>query len=363
MKKGLLVTLALSCLLLSAMSFAQDVSARPMFKALPPHSYGPVQQAEPAAQLPQWTYTFTSSVDHKIYKPVIVGTDPSTTNTKTTVTVAIIPIKMVYGPGNGNMTFDPNTPYVGSVSTVQMVMKSPMFNSYLDFNQGGTDVGKTQYGDAYERANFWGSVQTNTNYHLLLKAVLGPTQTINVANNQGKVISNPWGGYPTGTMEINAFDSQLHALIRKFTKIQPNILPLFITYNVYLTQFGGCCIGGYHSALGLPPGAQTYSHASILAQAQNPVFSQDISALSHEIGEWILDPFVNNSNACGGLMENGDPLVKGPNFGTYPYKVKGFTFHPQDLVFVTYFGAPLSTSLNGWTTFQNEPESPCQDGQ
>jgi len=244
-----------------------------------------------------------------------------------------------------------------------------MFVSSIDWVQGGTDLGKTQYIDAYDRANFWGSIQTNSNYHLLFsKPIIAPEQTINVSASQGNVISNPWSGIPTGTMDINAFDAQLQTIMTKFKQIQPNILPIFITYNVYLTEFGGCCIGGYHSANGSQPGGQTYSYATIISQGVSPVFSEDISALSHELGEWQLDPFVDNiapslcSARGNSLLENGDPLENNAAFGTYPYTVNGFTFHPQDLVTMPYFGAATSTSVNGFFTFQGEHLTVCQNG-
>jgi hypothetical protein len=358
--------IALVCICLAGIGVAQDIqSARPMYTALPPHSYYPNDKAaDPAAQLAQWTLNWKSSFDNRNFSSVIVGTDPSTTNTTTTITVGIIPIKMVYGSQNGNMTFDPSTPYFGNFSTTQVVALSPLFQKYIDFVQGGTDLGKTQYIDAYERGNFWTEVQTNSNYHIILKTVIGPEQTFNVPAADGNVIPNPWSGIPTGTADINWFDQQLQAVIHKYSKIQPNILPLFITDNVYLTS-GGCCIGGYHSANGRQPSGQTYSYSTIISQAAVPVFSQDVSALAHELGEWLLDPFVDNSSPCpnNGILENGDPLETETgqhDFGDWPYTVKGFTFHPQDLVFLSWFGQTPSTAVNGWVTFQGTKLNVCQ---
>jgi hypothetical protein len=127
------------------------------------------------------------------------------------------------------MTFDPSTPYFGNYSTTQMVMDSPIFKSEFDYNQGGTDLGKTQYEDAYQRGNFWGAVKTNTDYHLILKTVLGPEQTFTVPAGEGDVINNPWSGIPTGTADINWFDEQLQTVITKYKQINPSVLPLFIT--------------------------------------------------------------------------------------------------------------------------------------
>jgi len=350
------VLVALILISLAGTAFAQeptfDPSARPLFAKLPPHSYYPVANGPNVTPLPQWTFSFT--YNNRTYNDVFVGTNPATSNSTTTIHWGIIPLKMVYGPSNGNMTFDPNAANeFGTQSATQMINGSPQFQSTVDWVQGGTDVGKTQYGDAYQRANFWADVTSNTNYHLLFaKALIAPVQTLNVPSNEGSVISNPWSGVPTGTADINWFDLQLQSIMKKFKQIQPNTFPLFLTYNVYLTE-GGCCIGGYHSANGLPPNGQTYAYTTTIEQAGLPVFSQDIGALSHEIGEWILDPFVNNNSPCG-IMENGDPLETEANFGDFPYTVNGFTYHPQDLVFVDYFGASSSLPVNGWHTFENE---------
>jgi hypothetical protein len=142
------------------------------------------------------------------------------------------------------------------------------------------------------------------------------------------------------------------------SQINPGVLPIFITYNVFLTS-GGCCIGGYHSANGSQPGGQTYSYATYVDAAGS--FSQDVSALSHEIGEWMDDPFVDNHVNCtdNSIMEVGDPLENHANYGAYPYTLNGFTYNLQSLVFIGYFGAPRSTSVNSWLSFQNDEANVC----
>ena len=86
--------------------------------------------------------------------------------------------------------------------------------------------------------------------------------------------------------------------------------------------------------------------------------------MSHEIGEWTDDPLVNNSgnNSPCGILENGDPLENNPSFGGYSYSLGGFTYTLQDLVTLPYFGAPTSTSINGFFTFQGESLTVCQNG-
>src|SRR5215467_12585380 len=69
----------------------------------------------------------------------------------------------------------------------------------------------------------------------------------------------------------------------------------------------GCCISGYHSAVMNVNGTQAFAYASYIDEVGN--FAQDVSALSHEVGEWLDDPLVTNNcnqGACG-ILEVGDP--------------------------------------------------------
>ena len=140
--------------------------------------------------------------------------------------------------------------------------------------------------------------------------------------------------------------------------------------NLFLRDICGCggflfagCLGalacGYHSANGSQPSGQTYSYATYVDAVGS--FSQDVSALSHEIGEWMDDPFVDNRVNCtdNSIMENGDPLENNPNYGAYAYALNGFTYNLQSLVFIGYFGAPRSTSVNSWLSFQNDEANVC----
>lgn len=350
-----LSSVALACLLpISAQAAAKP---KPMFVVLPNH----VRLAPHNAQneLVQWNGSFTD-LTHRTINFTMPGTDPTSTNTTTTFTVVVVPVKMVYGSRNGRMTFDPaNHKLPNGRTIVQNTLDSPLFNAGIDFNQGGTDLGNTQYEDAFQRGNFWSSVSTNSSYHVLFGTpTVLPEQTITVSATQGKVINNPFGSGKVGTMGINAFDSKLQSFMRSLTQINPGVLPIFLTYDIYLTS-GGCCIGGYHSANGAQPTGQTYSYATYEDSVGS--FAQDVSALSHELGEWMDDPFVDNRVNCtdNSLMEVGDPLEGQANYGAYPYTLNGFTYNLQSLVFIGYFGAPRSTSVNSWLAFQNDESNVC----
>jgi hypothetical protein len=354
-------TIAVSVLAISTFTgfaFAQDDEtsdqpeppARPIFTVLPNLSPAP-----PAPTgIPTWNGSYVYQNVTRTY--TMVGTDAFSTNTSTTIPVVIIPVKIVISGIRGSQTFDPmsipgNT---GGLTALQNTIMSPMFDSSTTYIQGGTNVGTTQYIDAYQRANFFGTVSGHSNYHLLLGApVVMPEVTLTPPSRRDGKTGAPFGE-TVAEVNINWIDGQFQSLITSLG-ITPNQLPIFMTYKTYLTQ-GSCCIGGYHSATG----SQTYMHFTYIDQPG--LFSQDVSALSHEVGEWADDPFVNNTNTPCGILENGDPLEGGPNFGGFPYPLHGFTFNLQDLVTLPYFGAPPSTSVNNFFTFQGQTLSVCQNG-
>jgi len=342
---------------------------KPMYVVGPKHA-APLNNKLPLSELTQWNGSFTDLKGNNITFTQI-GTNPATTNTTTTNTVYIIPIKMVYGSTNGNMTFDPDKVKLTNNhdrSVTKAIIDSPLFQSNINFNpQYGScspkcvDLGTTQYEDAFQRGTWWGNdVGTNTDYHVVFASpVVLKEQTINVTSSDGKVISNPFGSGNVGTMDINSFDSALQTFMTKLKQINPGVLPLFVTYDIYLTEGGQCCIGGYHDADGSQPSGQTYSYATYVDSVG--AFSQDVSAFSHELGEWTDDPFVDNNVACddNSIMEVGDPLEGGANYGAYPYKDKNFTYNLQSLVYMDYFGAPTSDDANKWYALQDDMSHVC----
>ena len=228
-----------------------------------------------------------------------------------------------------------------------------MFQSGIDFTSGGVDLGTTQYIDAFQRGNFWGKVSKAPGYHVLLGTpTVLPALSLKVPKADGSVATE--FGIKVGTADINWFDLQLENYITAHPQIVPNSLPIFVTYDSYLTS-GGCCIGGYHSAMGSSAAAQAYAHFTYIDHVG--IFSQNVSALSHEVGEWMDDPLVVNGGnpvACG-ILEVGDPEEGFTNYGGFSYTLNGFTYTLQDLTYLPYFGAPASTSANSSLTFQGNP--------
>ena len=336
---------------LASTAMAADLTVRPRFAyGINRHDPVPGFEAKKGA-LPTWKFKWTYNGTG--YTALFVGTNPKG-GKSTTVPVYIIPMALTYG----STTEDPTVADFSGKSPVQNTVASPIFDATTDYNQGGTDVGTTQYEDAFQRANLWGTVKSHTGYHVLLgNPIIEPTQNVTIPSSQGG--TGTYFGIKVITANINWFDGIIEPLLKTLS-IPVDSLPIFLTTQTYLTS-GGCCIGGYHSY----NGTQAYSHATYISNSGKTVaFSQDVSALSHEIGEWLDDPLTNNTKlpAGCGIYEVGDPIERDQNYGDTVYTLNGFAYHIQDLTLPTYFGAPASTSIPYNQSFQGLKFSVCQNG-
>lgn len=297
------------------------------------------------AGLKHWTSSFT--YQGKTYKYSMVGTNPTKGSASTTVATTIIPLKLVF---TGGKAFD-------GTKKVQQTTDSPIFKSAQFIS------GNTQYGDAIQRAEFWNSVSTKSPYyHVLLGTpTVHATITINVPAADGSVQVDS-NGHLIGTANINWFDVQIQSLITSLHFTQ-NMLPVFLSDNTYLYQgtISQCCIGGYHSATN---SLQTYIWTTNSDPGVVGGFGEDVSAFSHELSEWLNDPFVNNTvpswsvpsepqYGCSSVLETGDPLV-----GVL-FSAPGSTLHLQDEAFFSWFARQtpsiainhLYTYLGTFTTY------------
>jgi hypothetical protein len=285
------------------------------------------------------------------YRYTMVGTDPGAGSQTSTIPVVIIPLSFMFSDGTA---LSASTPVCGGTeSAVALATSSPLFEDYA-FAPGGTDVGTTQYIDAFQRANFWSDVATTAPaYHVRLSATVQPTQTVSVPAWAGRTQVGPCARI--GTVGLVFFDVVARELITQL-QIPPTSLPVFLTYNTFFTQGSQCCILGYHS---VTVANHTYAVAAYSDPGIFDVPIEDIHALSHELAEWLDDPFVNNrtpgwrggqATQCQFNLEVGDP-VTGIAFEA---TLNGMTYHPEDLTFVSWFARESpSSAVNGWYTFVN----------
>jgi hypothetical protein len=359
-----------------------------------------VSPAGTSNTIPYWASSFTDPTNGVTYPFTMVGTNPAISATKTVVGNEIIPLRIVYS--------SPFTISSDGTSRVPAVLASPIYQSshYVVSNDNG------QYGSAFLRSQFntFGSYGVD----LATPTVL-PTQTIVVPSNQGQAVFRTGDGSILGVVQVQWFSNQLQQLMGQL-HIDPKTLPIFLVDNAFLydgkdwTAPGACCILGYHGAAH-PQGngagstngngnqaVQTFLFASWMSPGVfgggymcNSTFTQcgdestlpgadnvlsDIHAFSHEIAEWLDDPFTNNwvqpwsvptapQYGCTNILETGDPVV---GIG-WEQPVGGVTYHPEDEVFKSWFARDLpSVAKDGNYTmmgaynpfgFSNYPAPTC----
>jgi hypothetical protein len=147
-----------------------------------------------------------------------------------------------------------------------------------------------------------------------------------------------------GLVDVNWLASQI-----KTTKWSVHQLSIVLLWNVVQTSYGSCCIGGYHTYYHNTKGQNGV--AGVITMNDAGLFSaqgiQDVHIAAHEFGEAINDPFgvnkvpawghIGQQPSCQSNLEVGDPLTGTVYNGGAGIKLKGFTYHPQELVYFNWF--------------------------
>jgi hypothetical protein len=343
--------------------------------------------APTATTLPLWTFDVLSSRDGNSYPGVMVGLDPFNKPGSVTVPTKVVPLKIVthtigtsVDPKTGAIstkagltTFNPAVADTACLTPpndvpTKLFEQSPILNA-ATFDFGGTIVGTTEYIDAFQRGNFWNANKSvPPDYHVELKAAFLEPITIDVPAPLGLALATSALGPPNfcapmAIVDINWFDTFLTGTVIPALAakgVHPTTFPVFFVHNVVwaspVTNLTTCCALGYHSLTGFPIPTQTYSPADFDSTGLFGPGAEDTAVMSHEVGEWMNDPFtINPTPAWGGTgqvagcqnnLEVGDPLS-----GTDAPPIvmsNGFTYHLQELAFFSwFFGAP-SVGINGW---------------
>jgi hypothetical protein len=311
-------------------------------------------------------YTANVKAGTKSYTYTIVGKNPAikTSNPATTVNAQIVPLIMKFSNGD---TWDPTKADScdPGASALARTQNSPVVVSQ-SWKFGATSIGTGQYTDAFQRAEFWTDAQPagiNPNFGVTLAFKALKPVTVKVPNAQAALLRIGCGNGFLGLANINWLDSYLQKTVIPSLQSQgvgTTTFPLFLLHN--FAEYGGtlsnCCVLGYHNTYNVAAGAQTYG----LAMFDNSgafAGSFDITALSHEVGEWQNDPDTLNPTPswghtgqvtnCQADLEVGDPL----SATTFTDTVGGFTYHPQELAFFSWFYHQTpSLGVNGWYSGQ-----------
>ena len=314
------------------------VSPTPSPTAAPTQAPTPVPSGPPP-KLPSFQSSFTYAGTTYTYR--MVGSNPMTSPTSTTIADEIVPVQLVFSNG---ISLDPS-PVVGNMQN------SPLFTS------ASYAAGNTQYGDALMRSSFW-KYAAGTNYHVLLAApFIEPTVQVLVPSADGYATTS--SGSTEGYVAFNWLIETIEPQIIQQLGISPSSLAIFATYHTKVLEQGGyCCYGGYHAVLQVT----TPNGAATATTVWSSVTATSVGAMEHEIAEWLNDPFYNNrvpswrnpqNGACNGdLLEVGDPE---PN---YVMNVNGWDM--QDEVFLSWFSRDVpSIGINGMYDLMGKLTSPA----
>jgi hypothetical protein len=318
-----------------------------------------VAQAAAGATVPMWSATIKDGTSKFTYS--MVGNNPLVTEKapSTTINSFVVPIAVNFT--SAGVVFDPtkrDPVCANNLVPLTLTAQSPLFNN-VSITVGGTDLGSSQYVDLFQRGNFFKYTKPgaiNPGYHVLLadKALATSKVTLNIGSG-GAVFAATCG--KLGTIDINTFDSFLQSTVFPAlpASVATNTFPIFLLYGVVLTD-GGCCIIGYHTGFTRAGVLQTYAVADYDTSRDFNNLS-DVSAMSHEVGEWMDDPLGNNPtkpwghigqvSGCQNNLEVGDPLSGDP-LASFTMKNK-VTYHVQDLTFLSWFYHQTpSIGVNGW---------------
>ena len=289
---------------------------------------------------PTWNYLTTFNNEPQIYSNIVIGGDPQAGG-RTNVNIVVIPIALKLHKQMAALDFVSfPTQYVNvkkhttvslavpdqcntvkKKSPLALVKESPLFRP-ANIRFGNKVLKNSQYIDAHQRASFWRETGGDKNgYHLWLNPTFNSELAVDVPYENGVAVDSSLilGNPACGTIAQVDFvwlDNYLReTAIPNLTAkgiISPSKVPVFLIKNLGLAQNTdtfSIFAQGYHDVVvsnttGVV-NLQTYMVADIGMGALS-IAPSDIRVLSHELGEWVNNPFL--TNFAPGLTLYGYPV-------------------------------------------------------
>jgi hypothetical protein len=304
-----------------------------------------------------------------------VGTDPVQPGA-TIINVPVIPVvvKLLNADGKVEFTLDPTGPLFvnptdkAGFSAFDSVLASPIFQNH-DYVLGGTNLGSMQWGQAVEEASFWKYPGVNfKGWSVDMLALPFPSETLEVPHGSWAAQGTPH----TYAIDAHVLDSFLSTKGTAFA----GQVPLFLTYNVMEYAHlkpSNCCTTGYHQPYTI---SGIYSSYIWSVYLDAPAVNSDVFYISHEVAEFMHDPFVNNTvkpwpqsfsfslpwsppydfDKCQNNLEVGDPVedrLATPSEVQFVITNSTMTYHLQNVVTASWqMQAKPAFSVNGWYTLK-----------
>jgi hypothetical protein len=270
-------------------------------------------------------YRDSFKVGRTTYRYTSVGTDPKTSAATTRVPVTFIPLRI--NEPDGGLTYP--------TGAIKKTTGSVLFTN-------SATTGNSQYGDATVRSSFGKYVKAHrSKWHVLLdKPTTKPLRTLNVPSSQGATASTTTGVVVT-LVNDNWLANTLAGIART---VSARSLVIFLTFDTVgcadFTNINTCGTGGFHADIGGASGIHTFAWGSWMVPAIFGTSAADTAAMSHEVAEWLNDPFGNDivprwsvkgepQYGCSNVFEVGDPLVG------HVFAIRGL--HYQDVADFSWF--------------------------
>ncbi|MBV8198532.1 MAG: hypothetical protein JO263_10380 [Candidatus Eremiobacteraeota bacterium] len=297
--------------------------------------------SSPQLSLPNWTGSFKDgSVPYCLQ---MIGAHPQNTAQSTTLTTQVYAYKLTFSNGD---VFDPTAinPSCDSVSPYSRFVDSPLYHAAPIVN-GNVKLGKIQYIDAQSVGEWYKFVKTDKNYAVNFQDT-GKPVLINVSVPASEGSTRTISGFCNGVIglvNVNWLASQIST-----ARWSVNQVSIVLLWDVFQTS-KTFIYGGYHTIYQNKKGQNGV--AGVITMSNPGAFSekgiQDVHIAAHELGETVNDPFGDNivpswghvgqQPNCQNNLEVGDPLTGTVYDGGAGIKLKGFTYHPQELVYFNWF--------------------------
>ena len=344
--------------------------------------------------IPYFDNWFITGGKNSVYTYSMVGHSPKVGGT-TMVNTQLIPLvtRLADLAGNIYYIFDPTGIYVPAAdqdTDANLFVQSPLFDATTNYPGPPSLTG--QFNDTMQKATFNGVAAGN--WHTVLKSPFTDAiwiQTLIYENGDWTLLCCDPGGNPVPVFNINTISNNFEFILSTensvFGSATNNTFPIILTD--YLTAFipgGGCCVLGYHTAQNgnsNPAGILTWTWATYIPHnldqgLLNPFggFGSDIFVASHEIAEWMNDPFVNTNvapwvdggvNFAQGNLETGDAIeAMALSDANYPVNLNTttgpYTYNEQTEATLNWFTRnPYSGGLYSWPnvhTLSQVPHTP-----
>jgi hypothetical protein len=319
--------------------------------------------------IPMWSIMDPSNGDHF---ECFVGAPPVGASTTSVLTPLIPVIVRLHESGGSVIVNDPTQPLRvnptknPSLSAFDVTAASPIFATH-EYTLGSTKLGTLQWGEMTERASFWNYPGVKADQWSVQLALwpLTPPVTLDVPAESWQQIQGVAGAYGVAQQVLGDF-------VQKHAKETPEVLPIFLFYNIgAYGQNNSCCAYGDHE----PYVANGFTSFYIWASYMDPPFTRtDVLPLSHEVAEFMHDPFLTNLvrsfpapgsfplpwnprypfTSCAEKLEVGDAVNDRQESAIQmSIDTSLMTYHVQNVATASWFlQASPSFSVNGWYTLK-----------